>query len=216
MTFLMENLERLTLTEMEEFVRSNRSVKIDAASDSDYALIEHVLCAQVYRRLKKRAKGTVRRFLSKVTGFSRAQVTRLIGRWQQTRRVQRKPAQHPHFPRRYSAEDAALLAAADAAHEELSGPAVRHILQREFAVYGRPEYERLAEISVSHIYNLRRSAAYRKVRMRVEHSARVRCQSPNGAGRIPRANPAICASTRCIKDITTASPVCITLMRWIR
>ncbi len=62
------------------------------------------------------------------------------------------------------------MAALDAAHEDLSGPAVRHICQREFEVFGNAEYERLAGISASHIYNLRRSAAYRKVRLRVEHT----------------------------------------------
>jgi len=166
----MENLEKLTLIEMEEFVKSQRGVKIGATKGNAYVLIERVLRAHAYRRLKKSAKGTVRRFLAKVTGFSRAQVTRLIKRWQETRRVERKPVQRPKFPRRYSAEDAARLAAVDAAHEELSGPAVRHILQREFEVYGDPAFERLAKISPSHIYNLRRSAAYRKVRVRVEHT----------------------------------------------
>ena len=170
MTFRMENLEKLTLIEMEEFVKSQRGVKIGATNGNAYVLIERVLRAQSYRRLKKSAKGTVRRFLVKVTGFSRAQITRLIRRWQQTRRVERKPVQRPTFPRRYSPEDAARLAAVDAAHEELSGPAVRHILQREFEVFGDPAYERLASISPSHIYNLRRSAAYRKVRVRVEHT----------------------------------------------
>src|ERR1039458_9768347 len=40
---------------------------------------------------------------------------------------------------------------------ELSGPATRHILEREFSVFGKAEYEELSGISVSHIYNLRRS-----------------------------------------------------------
>lgn len=166
----MENLERLTLAEMEDFVRSHRGVKIRPSDGGDYPLVERILRVQRYRRLKRSGKGTVRRFLAKMTGFSRAQITRLIGRWQQTRRVERKTLQRPCFPRRYTAEDAQRLAAVDAAHEDLSGPAVRHILQREFEVYGNPDYQRLAGISVSHIYNLRRSGAYRKVRVRVEHT----------------------------------------------
>lgn len=171
MTFRMENLERLTLDEMKEFVESNRGLKIGAAERSGgYELIERVLRAQGYRRLKKSEKGTIRRFLAKVTGFSRAQVTRLIGRWRQTRRVARKPAQRPRFPWRYGPQDIFLLAATDAAHEDLSGPAMRCILRRAFQVYGDPDYERLAEISASHIYNLRRSAAYRKLRVRVIHT----------------------------------------------
>jgi transposase InsO family protein len=37
------------------------------------------------------------------------------------------------------------------------GPATKHILEREFAVFGKTEFQRLAKISVSHLYNLRRS-----------------------------------------------------------
>jgi hypothetical protein len=171
MTIRMENLERLSLSEMEEFVNSNRGVKCNAAEQGGgYELIERVLRAQGYRRLKKSAKGTIRWFLVKVTGFSRAQVTRLIGRWQQTRRVERKPAHRPRFPWRYSPQDVALLAAVDTAHEDLSGPAVRHILKREFEVYGNLACERLAEISASHIYNLRQSLVYRNIRVRVHHT----------------------------------------------
>src|SRR5919109_1312523 len=111
MTFRMENLERLTVAEMEEFVKSHRGVKMDAAEKGDsYGLIERVLRGHGYRRLKKSEKGTVRRFLAKVTGFSRAQLTRLIARWQRTRQVQRKPAQRPSFERRYRREDILLLA----------------------------------------------------------------------------------------------------------
>jgi hypothetical protein len=167
----MENLEQLTLSEMEEFLKAHGRVRIGSAERSGgYRLVERVLRAQGYRRLKKGEKGTVRRFLAKVTAFSRAQLTRLIARWLKTRRVERKPARQPRFPVRYTSQDVALLAAVDSAHEDLSGPAVRHILQREFEVYGDPAYERLAGISASHIYNLRRSAAYRKVRVRVLHT----------------------------------------------
>jgi len=167
----MENLEQLTLSEMEEFVAAHGRVKIGSAErGGGYQIVERVLRAQGYRRLKKSEKGTVRRFLAKITAFSRAQLTRLIARWISTRRVERKPARRPRFPVRYTGADAALLAAVDAAHEDLSGPAVRHILNRAFEVYGDPAYERLAGISASHIYNLRRSAAYRKVRVRVLHT----------------------------------------------
>jgi len=112
----------------------------------------------------------VRRFLAKVTGRSRAQITRLISQWIEARMIEAKPPSRRRFPIRYTDDDARLLAEVDAAHEELAGPAVRRILRHEFEVFSRQEYERLAGISVSHLYNLRRSKAYRKVRVRVEHT----------------------------------------------
>jgi hypothetical protein len=171
MNIRMKNLEGLTLDEMEQFVKTNRKVTFEAGErEARYRFMERVLHGHSYRKLSRSERGTVRRFLAKVTCFSRAQLNRLIGQWRRTRGVRRKPAQRPTFPQRYTAADAALLATVDAAHEDLSGPAVRHILKREFAVYRQEAFERLAGISASHIYNLRRSTAYRSVRVHVQHT----------------------------------------------
>ena len=168
MTIRMKELERLSLVEMEEFVQGSRKLRLSVeGQQATYALIEALLKAQQYRKLSKGQRGIVRRFLGKITGMSRAQLTRLIACWMRTRQIQRRPAQRPNFPRRYTAADVILLAEVDAAHEELSGPATRRILEREFEIFGGREYERLAGISVSHIYNLRGSAVYRRCRVRV-------------------------------------------------
>lgn len=168
MTIRMSNLERLTMAEMEEFVTSHRGVGCQVVDkEAAYGFIERVLKRQNYRRLNKTEKGIVKRFLAKVSGLSRAQAARLIRRWMQTRRVERKPPRQPRFPRRYTEADIALLAEVDSAHEELSGPAVRHLLQREFQAYGNEKFRRLADISASHIYNLRHRSSYEKLRVRV-------------------------------------------------
>jgi len=88
----------------------------------------------------------------------------------ETRKIERKPERRPSFKRRYTETDIALLAEVDAAHADLSGPAVRHLLGRELEVYGNEKFRRLAGISASHIYNLRKSAAYRKLRVRVQNT----------------------------------------------
>jgi len=95
-----------------------------------------------------------------MTGFSRAQVTRLISGYVGSGRVAVKPSGRPRYQRHYTPADIALLAAVDEAHERLSGPATRHILKREFEVYGKAEFERLAELSNGHLYNLRRTPRY--------------------------------------------------------
>ena len=106
----------------------------------------------------------------RVSGLSRAQTARLIGQWSTERQVRSKQPVRRRFPARYRAEDIVLLSQVDATHEDLSGPAVRRILWREYTVYGNRQYERLAGISVSHLYNLRRSQRYRKLRVKVEHT----------------------------------------------
>lgn len=64
------------------------------------------------------------------------------------------------FARRYTPGDALLLAEVDRAHGTLSGPATVHLLKRALHVHGDTRFERLANLSVSHLYNLRRSGGY--------------------------------------------------------
>ena len=115
-----------------------------------------------YAQQGKAARGLVRRYIEKMTGLSRAQVTRLIARYTASGRVQATVYRRRRFPQRYTRADIELLASVDEAHETLSGPATRRILEREFEVYGKPEYARLAAISVAHLYNLRHSQRYRE------------------------------------------------------
>lgn len=170
MTIRMKNLERLTLAEMEDFLSGNQTVDFARTGQPAYGLIEQVLSGHKYGKLPKLARGTVRRFLGKVTNLSRAQIDRLIRRWKKTRRVERQPAHRPSFPRRFTAADIGLLAEMDAVHEDLSGPAVRRLFFRAWDYYGDARYRQLATISVSHVYNLRHSAAYRKLRVVVQHT----------------------------------------------
>jgi transposase InsO family protein len=66
------------------------------------------------------------------------------------------------FAQLYTRADIELLASVDEAHETLSGPAKRRILEREHQVYKWPEYARLAAIFVAHLYNLRQHPRYRE------------------------------------------------------
>ena len=106
------------------------------------------------------------RYLGRTTGYSRQQLTRLIGRClkgQKLTKRYRRPAQG--FARKYTAADVTLLAQTDALHQTLSGPATRCLMQRAFTVYGDARYARLATLSVGHLYNLRRQAGYQATRL---------------------------------------------------
>lgn len=158
------------MADIAAFLTGSQELDFSVKSAEAYPFIESVLSNQHYSKLPRALRGLVRRFLMKITGLSRAQVTRLIERWQDCRQVRRKPAQRPNFPRIYTPGDTVLLAGMDAAHEDLSGPAIRHLFVRAHQIHHQADYSRLAGISVSHIYNLRRSDAYRKLRVNVQHT----------------------------------------------
>jgi transposase InsO family protein len=127
--------------------------------------VNQVLEQQSYRKLERAGRGLVRRYLQKMTGLSRAQITRLITQHLNGQPVQVKRYRRRRFPTRYTRADAELLAQVDEAHETLSGPATQKILQREFYDFGDPRFQRLAELSVAHLYRLRQSRIYRQRRV---------------------------------------------------
>jgi hypothetical protein len=93
----------------------------------------------------------VRQYVFKVTGLSRAQVTRLIGKYAESGTIPVRRGRGRRFTSRYNAADIALLAYVDEAHDTLSGPATQKILYREYFEFADSRYERLANISVAHI-----------------------------------------------------------------
>ena len=158
----MWNAESLSREQIREFLISSEPIEFSGSGRKErYAWVERVLAAQRYGELGKRERGLVRAYLEKITGMSASQMTRLIRAFLDHGVVQTAPYQRHRFRSRYTAEDVALLAEVDRAHERLSGPATRRILEREYAQFGDQRYQRLAKISVSHLYNLRASARYR-------------------------------------------------------
>ena len=162
----MHEAEKLSLEEIGRFVEASEGIRFESEKrEPVYTWVEQVLCQQQYQRGGKVARGLLRRYLEKMTGLSRAQVTRLIGRYVASGRVRATVYRRHRFVQRYSRADIELLAAVDEAHESLSGPATRRILEREYQQYGKQEYARLAAISVSHLYNLRQHRRYRERRL---------------------------------------------------
>jgi len=127
-----------------------------------YAWTEKTLVRHHYAALNRREKGLVRSYLGQMTGLSRAQVTRLIERYIAQGRVKVTAYQRRKFPARYTKADVDLLAYVDKHHGNLSGPATKHILQREYAEYDQAAFHRISGISVAQIYRIRNSEAYRK------------------------------------------------------
>jgi transposase InsO family protein len=156
----------LSLEEIQAFLDASEEFEFEGKKRKEiYDWVRRTLVGQQYHVLGKAERGLVRRFLVKMTGLSRAQMTRLIGQYLETGDIAEKVYGRRRFPSVYTRADIVLLAEVDEAHETLSGPATQKILYREYHQYGNQEYKRLARISVAHIYNLRRNGTYGKQRV---------------------------------------------------
>src|ERR1700730_904435 len=156
----------MSLEQIRAFLEGSGEVQFKGDSRSEiYEFVSRTLHQQGYRKLGRAGKGLVRLYLEKMTGLSRAQVNRLIRQYTANGEVKRVAYRRRRFPTVYTREDVELLVKVDEAHETLSGPATQKILLRAFHDYGEKAYERLARISIAHLYRLRKSRAYRERRM---------------------------------------------------
>ena len=187
----MDESKLSTIEQIEAFLDASEPVAFTAhAGDAErYAHISRVLRRFDYPRRDKRERGVLLAYLRHTSGYSRPQLTRLVSRWQTNRLapaplVKRYRAPVVPFTRKYTPGDVALLVEMDRAHEDVCGPAIVHLLARAYSVYGDARYERLATLSVSHLYNLRKSTGYQARRMRFTKTRPV-C-NPIGVRRAPR------------------------------
>ena len=166
----MQNVEPLTERQIGEFLRGSEVIEFAGQSRAEvYAMVQESLVRQEYFRQGKKHRGLIRAYLSKLTGRSLPQMTRLIRQQKANGEIRLVQCTRRRFATRYTETDVGLLAEVDRAHERLNGLSTRRILQREYREFGGKEFERLAGISASHIYNPRRSPAYRRKAVGFEH-----------------------------------------------
>lgn len=162
----MQEGKALSLQQIREFLQASDEIQFKGKGRAEiYAWVARTLRQHRYSRQNRAAKGLLRQYLAKMTGLSRAQITRLIRQYRQGGELQPARYRRHRFARQYTPADSELLAAVDEAHETLSGPATCKILEREYQHYKQSEYEGLAGISVAHLYRLRQCRAYRQRRL---------------------------------------------------
>ena len=163
----MNESQLKTVAQLRAFLQGTLTVEFQTISNDvqRYGLISTVVHRLSYHLLPRSDKGVVLRYLERITGYSRQQLTRLVGRCRQGVPLRKRyRAPQVGFARKFTAADVKLLAQTDALHNTLSGPATSCLLLRAYTVYGDARYERLATLSVGHLYNLRRQAGYQTIR----------------------------------------------------
>jgi transposase InsO family protein len=171
MVINMNESKLCTIEQIEQFLRASTLVEFSAhGGDAErYAHISRVLKRFDYPQRNKRERGVLLEYLRHTSGYSRPQVTRLVAQWRANRLAALPLAKRHHAPsapfaRKYTPIDIELLVEMDKANEDVCGPAIAHLLRRAYRDYGDTRYERLSELSVSHLYNLRKSAGYQSQR----------------------------------------------------
>jgi len=106
-----------TVEQVRGFLEGSETVEFRGLTVKEkYYWIEEVLIRFRYRRLKRDEKGVIRRYIGKVTGYSRSQVSRLIREYKRTGGLRRTQYRRHRFPRMYTPSNVILLARTDELH----------------------------------------------------------------------------------------------------
>jgi len=164
MTINMNDTNLTTFLQIKNFLDGSSDHAFSSFStDETYTWIEKVLLRFSYHTLDKKGKSLIKQYLSRVTGYSRSQLTRLIANHTKTGKIARRPYGRNVFSRKYSSQDIQLLAKTDELHDTPNGKAIKQILRREWQIFHNREYESLSRVSVSQIYNFRSSVLYKRI-----------------------------------------------------
>lgn len=117
MVINMEEAKLQTLEQIKAFLEGTSKVAFRVPKEGRNQFIERVLKRFGYAPHKRANKGVLLRYIERMTGLSRQQVTRLVGRYRTDGKLSKQPrAPKQGFTCRYSATDVALLAEMDVLH----------------------------------------------------------------------------------------------------
>jgi transposase InsO family protein len=164
----MNEAQIRTVEQVRQVLEGTQEVEFRRTEDDEerYRWIAAVLQRFSYRQLPRGERAPVLAYLQRLSGYSRAQITRLVSRWASGKPLVKLYRSPEHaFARRYTSADVTLLAEVDRAMGTMSGPATKCVLRRQRDVFKDARFERLGSISVGHLYNLRNSSGYRGQRI---------------------------------------------------
>lgn len=157
----MEDSSIVSIVQIREFLKTSALINFKGVSRKEkYQWLENIMNKFRYSQLGKKDKGIVKSYLIQMTGFSPSQIGKLIRKKKKNGKILASSTKRNSFPTIYTPSDIACLVKTDNAHLRLSGKATQEIFVRTFKKFGDKNYERLSQISVSHIYNLRGKKQY--------------------------------------------------------
>jgi len=145
--------------------KADEKIKCKAEDKKEcYKFIKQVTWKLKYKQLSKRDKGFVKQYLNLILGYSDIHTKRLINKAIKGKLYSPKITKNLNsFQKKYTREDIMLLAKLDYVSNHANGNTLKAYIIRMYNQFKNEKYKRLQNISVAHIYNLKRTKIYAKV-----------------------------------------------------
>jgi hypothetical protein len=162
MTIDMNDDHLVSVAQLKEFVKLNNSAKFksNGSKVETYEWINQTLNKFKYRSLKKKEKSIVKKYIMNLTGYSEGAVDKLIACKKRHGRIFVKERTQNSFQTFYEPVDVSLLAETANMTLDQNGRALQEMCKSMYVDFNDSRFEKLAQISVSHLYNLKRTRVY--------------------------------------------------------
>lgn len=152
----------VSVAQLKEFAKLNNSAKFKSNSSKveTYEWVDTTLSRFKYCSLKKKEKSIVKTYIRKMTGYSDGAVDKLIARKKKYGKIFTKERTQNTFTKFYEGKDIELLALVSNVTLNQNGYALKEMCKSMYLDFNDLRFEKLSLISVSHLYNLKKTNAY--------------------------------------------------------
>jgi hypothetical protein len=157
------NTTNITIEQIESFLKGAKQLEINTGStiDEKYRWVQSILTTTRYLHLRRKERSLIRQFLVRCTGYGISHTDHLVAEFKRTGRIIRKKRDNGgEFSTFYTARDITLLAEVSEAYFHPNGKALKAILHDMYHIYGDSQFERLSRLSVSRLYDFRKTVPY--------------------------------------------------------
>lgn len=158
-------------TQIHKVLESSEMIEFNFSSSKErIEWVKQFLDRVRYKQIKtKKDKGVVIEILRNVTHSSERSIFNWLRNYKRGK-LKAKIYKRHTFAKKYNLEDILLLVEVDEATERISASSLKKLFEREYKVFKKEEFVRLASISRAHINNLRNSPTYKSRALHFERT----------------------------------------------
>jgi hypothetical protein len=162
MTLNMNDDHLVSIAQLKEFSKLTNSAKFKSndSKGETYEWIGRTLGRFGYFSLRKKERSIVKGYVMVMTGYSDGAIDKLIARKKEFGCIVPKERTQNSFVKFYEGEDIELLAEVSNVTLNQNGYALKEMCKSMYTDFGDNRFEKLSHISVSHLYNLKRTNLY--------------------------------------------------------
>lgn len=159
----MNDDQLVSLAQLREFVKLSKGAKFKSRSKrkETYEWIGRTLGKFHYHGERKKNRGIIKKYIISVTGYSEGLIDKLIRRKKERGTIIEKERTQNKFEKFYDVSDTCLIAESVNVLNNPNGFALRKYFEDMYKIYEDNKFEKLSKISVSHIYNLKKTRVFK-------------------------------------------------------